>query len=107
MAGLTSGAIPTDQVNFGGRAGKLTLRQQMMRDQQPGALGGGWGGTPAGVTYKPGGGDQKAWSPQAATVVKTPATPGGPPPGLRSLLAQLMASRGKMSGTGDRAGYTT
>lgn len=108
MAGLWSGAIQTDPSDAGGRGGKLTLNQQLLKDQQLGVgMGGLGGGTPASVSYKPGGGNQNAWSPTPATVVNTPATPGGPPPGLRALLAQLMARSGKLSGTGDQGGYTT
>src|SRR5262245_2019682 len=67
---LASGAIQTDP---NGRGGKLTLGQQLLKDQQTGRnmmLPMASGPT---TTVTPGGGNQNAFSPQPATVTTTPA----------------------------------
>lgn len=81
------------------------MTEIMRTGSDPGAGGGGvW--IPPQTTQKitPGGGNQNAFSPQAATVENV-TTPG------RWLLANLMSGLGggarKYSGTGDRAGFTT
>jgi hypothetical protein len=96
----------------GNREGRAYSPGEMMRREaiiRTGA-GGGGGYAPPQTTQKitPGGGNQNAFSPQAATVSQVPSGY-DPSMSLRLMLAQLMSGGGtrKSSGTGDRAGFTT
>jgi hypothetical protein len=90
---------------------RLMMHQAMMQDAQ-GVGGGGVGGGGAGggmrTVVTPGGGDQNAFSPQAATVSQVQQPGSDNSAALRALLAQMVGGGArKFSGTGDRGGYTT
>jgi hypothetical protein len=123
-ATMTPGAAPTAAGGGGlirGADGRLHTRGEVplyggslnreIAAQSPwAAFSGGAPGSTGGPVVTPGGGNQNAFSPQAARVTQAPATPGtSQADALRAILSQMVRGGGgnRYYGRGNTAGYTT